>query len=97
MLEVIELPNDVTWRTAGNTRNGTQALQIGAVAYSAVNGLAGVPARDEDFSFLNTADRYVRSKLSIAIIGFELVEIIRHLDDASPNWLGSSSVRNRID
>ena len=90
MFEIVKLPNDVAWRTAGDARYGAKPPEISAMAYSTLDGLAGAARCDQRLSLRNAADRHVSGKFGMAVIGFELVEIIWHFDDTSANWLRTS-------
>src|SRR5580704_14593252 len=82
LLEIIELADEITRRTPGNSGNRSNALQIRAMADSARCGDARAAGFGESLAFSEASFRRVSNELRTRIAVFELRGIDRHLDDA---------------
>src|SRR5271165_101104 len=87
MLKVIELPDDAARRPSRDARYGAKSPEIGPMAYSAPGGFAVAAGGDQPLTLRDAADRHIRYEFGSGISGFELFQILWHLDDALANRL----------
>src|SRR3954464_7965034 len=89
MLELIELANDVGWRAPRDWREGAEAFQPRPVAEIAGHGRSRSAFR-ECLSLHQAAHRHIGREGGSRVAKFELIDIVRHLDDAPAERLGAA-------
>src|SRR6266403_751512 len=87
MLEIVQLPHDVTGRAAGDAGHLSEARKPRPVTGFAPRGTPRNSLRSEGLAFLDTADRHIGDKARTRIAIFELRQVFRDLDDAAADRL----------
>src|SRR5258708_22198512 len=82
VLEVVELPEEVGRRAAGESGNQARALQFRPMAARAVDGLARAAARGERLAPPDDDWREAGDEAGVRVPALEVLEDFGHLDDA---------------
>jgi hypothetical protein len=87
VLHVLQLPSEVAWRTAADSRYWAKAFEIRPVTDSTLCRFAVATSVRQRLAFRNAADRDVRNKFGVRVAGFKSLQIFRDLNDALSNRL----------